>query len=454
MMRRGFFLAACAALAACAGPRQEAPATAHVVAPPAWRVAASSGPLPAAWWRAFDDAALTALIDEALENNDDLALAAVRVRAARADLGYAQAQRRPDIQAALEGGRNRSVNPGFGVIEEQTAGQALVQASYDVDLFGRLKAASAAAQSALLATEDAQETVRLGVAATVAGSYYALLALDARLAIARDTLAVRRQELQLEQERRAAGYSTSLDLVRAQAELEGTSQLIPTLLLAIANTENGLSILLGRAPGPVARAAGFDRPAPDVPVALPAALLRRRPDIAAAEARMAATDHALDAARAAFLPDIRLAATGGFVGSTLVDASPARVWSAGASILAPLFDAGRLRAQQDGATARRDEAAYAYRKTALQAFREVEDGLAATTAHRERFDSLARQQLILARSLALATRRYREGHAGYLDQLEAQRGLLSTQLALVQARQDRYDAAISLVQALGGGWAP
>jgi multidrug efflux system outer membrane protein len=231
--------------------------------------------------------------------------------------------------------------------------------------------------------------------------------------------------------------------------------LIPSLELGAAKTENGLSIVLGRMPGPIARGGAIDQHLlPDVPVSLPSALLRSRPDIASAEARLAATDHALDAARAAFLPDIRLAATGGFVGSTLVDASPIKVWSIGSSILAPLYSGGRLASQQDSATAQRDEAAFAYRKTALQAFREVEDNLAATAKYRQQYEALARERDILERAFKLATRRYREGYANYLDQLDAQRNLLSSELSLVQARLDRFNAAISLIQALGGGWTP
>jgi NodT family efflux transporter outer membrane factor (OMF) lipoprotein len=456
MERRNFLVLLTASLAACAGVRRAAPPEAAVQAPPAWRAAPSGGgALQPRWWEAFGDPTLNALVAEALSGSDDIALAAVRVREARAQLGYAQAQRLPNVQAALEGGRDRHVNPGFGIAEQQNAGEGLVQASFDVDLFGRLRAASEAARSSLLATQDAQDTVRLGVAATVVSAYFALLAFDARLAIVRQTLKVRADELHVEQRRYGAGYSTALDLARAQAEVEATGQLVAPLELGIAKAENGLSVVLGRLPGPIARGAALDlHRLPEIPVTLPSALVRGRPDIAAAEARLAATDHALDAARAAFLPDIRLAASGGFVGSTLVDTSPVRIWSIGSSILAPLYDAGRLKSQQDAATAQRDEAAFAYRSTALQAFREVEDNLTATTRYRQQYEALSRERDALARAFSLATRRYREGYANYLDQLDAQRNLLSSELSLVQVRLDRFNAAVSLIQALGGGWTP
>ena len=457
MKRRRFILAIAASLASCAGERKAAPPDAAVQAPAAWRAPISSTavPLQADWWRSFDDTALNSLVEEALSHSDDIALAAVRVQEARAQFRYAQAQRMPDVRLAAEGGRDRDVNPGFGIAEEQSAGEVLLEASFDVDLFGRLKAGSQAARSALLATLDAQYTVRLGVAASVANGYFTLLALDNRLTIVRETVKVRRDELRVEQRRYDTGYSNALDLTRAQAELAATEQLVPTLELGIAKTENGLSILLGRSPGPITRGSAFDKlPLPDAPVGLPSTLLRSRPDIAAAEARLAATDHALDASRAAFLPDIQLGISAGYVGSTLVDTSPVKIWSLGTSILAPLFDAGRLQSQQDSANAQRDEAAFAYRKTVLQAFREVEDDMTAVARSREQYEALARQRDILARSLTLATRRYREGYANYLDQLDAQRNLLTSELSLVQSRLDRFNAAVSLIQALGGGWLP
>ncbi|MEX3956361.1 efflux transporter outer membrane subunit [Trinickia sp. EG282A] len=457
MIRRRFIVLIGAALAGCAGPRKPAPVESAVRAPQDWRVPtnASANRLRLDWWKAFGDAALDALVAQAMLHSDDIALAAVNVDEARAELAYAQAQRMPNVQLAVDGGRERGVNPGFGIPDEQAAGEALVQASYDLDLFGRLKAVSAAARASLLASEDARQTVRLGVAATVVTGYFTLLALDAQLAIVRQTLQVRRDELRIEQHRFDAGYSTALDLTRAQAELESTAQRVPSLELGIARAENGLSILLGRVPGTIARPRRFDQlTLPEIPVALPSVVLRSRPDIAAAEARLAATDHALDAARAAFLPDIRLSAMGGFVGSTLVNASPVSVWSIGSSILAPLFDAGRLRSQQDLATARRDEAAFAYRKTVMQAFREVEDSLAAIAKYREQYESLSRTRNFLQRTFTLASSRYREGYATYLDQLDAQRNLLSAELSLVLSRLDRFDAAVSLIQALGGGWAP
>ena len=457
MNTRALVLALSVALASCAGVRRDAPVDSAVRAPDAWHAPTSNAQMspPHDWWKSFDDATLDDLVGEALLHSDDIALASTRVEEARAQFHLAHAQRLPNIGFSAVGARARDLNPGFGVAEEQSAGEAELQASFDTDLFGRLKASSQAARAALLSTEDARDTVRLAVASSVASAYLTLTALDARLKIVRQTLEARRNELHVEQRRFDAGYSSALDLTQAQAELAATEQLIPATQLAIAKTENGLSVLLGRTPGAIARGTAFDQlTVPTVPVAIPSVVVRSRPDVAAAENRLAATDHALDAARAAFLPDIQLAVSGGIVGSTLIDPSHIGIWSLGGSILAPLFDSGRLQAQQDAATAQRDEAAFAYRKTVLGAFHEVEDDLAAVALDEEQDEALVRQRDVLTRTLQLATRRYREGYSSYLDQLDAQRSLLSAELALVQSHLDRFNAAVSLFQATGGGWAP
>ncbi|HEY0265786.1 MAG TPA: efflux transporter outer membrane subunit [Rhizomicrobium sp.] len=454
-MKHGIALGCLLLLGACAGPKADAPSDAVVAAPAAWRGgAAAADAVTADWWRGFGDPALSRIVETALAHNDDIAIAAARVAEARAQFRFARAQSYPNVGAGVEFERSQSVNPGFGVQETQTDGGGEVQISYDVDLFGRLADTREAAHAALLASEAARDNVRLAVAAAAAGGAITLRGLDARLLVLRDTLAARGEELRVAKRRADAGYGTQLDLAQAEAAYHATEQLIPATELAITRQEDGLSLLLGSNPRDIERGTPLDGlAAPRVPVSLPAALLRRRPDIAAAEQQLAAADHALDAARDAFMPDVQLAADGGLVGSTLVAGSPLGVWALGGSILAPLFSAGRLEAQQDAATARRDQAAFAYRKAALTAFKEVEDSLQAVGRDVEQEQALAAQRDSLARALALASNRYREGYSPYLDQLDAQRGLLSARLALVQARTDRFNALVTLYQSLGGGWA-
>jgi len=453
-MKRSVLPFAILLLAGCAGPKAQLPTDALVTPPAGWRGgAADSGEVTADWWRSFNDPALSTIVETALAHNTDIAIAATRVAAARAEYRLAGAEAMPSVAATLGGGRDEDVNPGFGVQETQTTGEGEVAISYDVDLFGRLAATTASAKAILLATEAARDNVRLTIMAAAANGYITLRGLDAQLLILRDTLQARGDELKVAKRRLEAGYGAQLDLAQAEAAYHATEQQIPATELAIVRQEDGLSLLLGSNPHDIERGGELDKlVAPAVPLSLPSSLLRQRPDITEAEQQLAATDHALDAARAAFMPDIQLSATGGFVGSTLAEGSPLGVWSLGGSILAPIFSAGRLEAGQDAAVARRDQEAFIYRKVVLTAFSEVEDALQAVSRDEEQEQALAAQRDSLARALKLASNRYREGYSPYLDQLDAQRGLLTAQLALVRARVDRLNALVTLYQSLGGGW--
>lgn len=437
-----------------AGPRLGPPAAASIAPPPQWRggAAADAAGMASDWWTAFGDPVLDGLVTAALANNDDIAIAAARVEEARARFADARGQQLPAVNLVGGGARSQSVN-AFGQQVEQWAAQGEVRASYDLDLFGRLKSSSEAARAQLLASEYSRDTVRLAIASAVAGGYVQLRLLDARLEVLRKTLGARAASLSLIRRRTEAGYGTQLELAQAEAEYEAAAQQIPAVELAIARQENGLSILLGQPPATIARGRDLSNlAAPKVPVALPAALLRRRPDLAAAEQQIVAADRSLDAARAAFMPDISLTASGGFVASSLLSGDPLSVFSLGGSLLAPIFNGGRLRAQADGAAARRDQAAFVYRRAALTAFREVEDGMAAERYLGEQERAVIAQRDALARALRNATNRYREGYPPYLEQLDAERGLLASELALLQVRGDRLLAGIALHQALGGGW--
>ena len=239
---------------------------------------------------------------------------------------------------------------------------------------------------------------------------------------------------------------------QAEAEYRATTQILPQVQLAIARQENALSTLTGVTPRAIPRGRPLSALAPPgVPAGLPSDLLRRRPDIAQAEYSLAATDASLAAARAQFLPSLRLTGSAGLTLSTAL-ADPVSIWSIGASILAPLFQGGRLTANVEGAAARRDQAAFTYQRTALTAFREVEDNLAAVDRLAAQRRELEAQRTATAEALRHATNRYRAGYATYLEQLDAQRTLLNVDLTLVQLRADQINSVIALYQAMGGGW--
>lgn len=452
-MRRGVLLLA-AALSGCVspGPRRAVPEAARVEAPAGWRTALAPGqPVAADWWNAFADPELTALVARALANNVDVALAASRVEEARATEALARAQLSPQVGGTLPETQGQTLSP-FGTPSQALGVQPAITASYVLDLFGRLRQASRAARAQLLASEGARDTVRLATAASTATGYVTLRALDQRLAIARDTLAARAEALRIARRRFEAGYSSRLEYRQAQAEYAATAQLVPAAQLAIARQENALSLLTGDAPRAIPRGVALDRLAvPPVADGLPADLLRRRPDLFQAEQALVAADRTLDSQRAAFLPNLSLTGSAGVVLSTAL-ADPVGIFSLGASVLAPIFDAGRLRAQADAATARRDQAAFAYRRAALTAFREVDDALAGVRRTGEQAVDLAAQADAARGALANATSRYRAGYSSYLEQLDAQRSLLTAELSLVQARADRLTSYVAVYQALGGGW--
>lgn len=441
-----------ALLSACAGPHVETARVTPVSPPETWRTPlAPAGTLEDGWWRSFGDPALTALVERSLANNPDIGIAVARIRDARAQERGARAALLPTLGAGAGAERSRTVSP-FGTPEVQSAAEPEVEAAWELDLFGRLADQKAAAHSAWLASQAARDALRLSVSSTAASGYVALLALDARLTVAHQTVEARMQALQSIRRRAEAGYSPNLELAQAQADYESTRQIIAPLEQARSRQENALRVLAGDVPGPVERGASLAALAePAVPEGLPSELLRRRPDVAQAEDQLAAADHSLAAARKRFLPQVRLSGSAGAAFSTLLD-KPITLWAAGGSVLAPLFEGGRLRAGAESAAAQRDLAAFAYRKTALNAFREVDDALSGVVHADEQARIATAQRDALAESFRLASNRYHAGYSPYLEQLDAQRGLLAAELTLVQARADAFLARIMLYQAMGGGW--
>lgn len=441
------------ALAACAGPRPPQPPAASIEPPQAWagQLDGAEGRLASRWWEGFADPVLTRLIDTALARNTDIAIAAARIEELRAQAKAAAALQIPHIDLAAGAGPQRVVN-AFGQGVSQLAGQAQVAVAYDLDLFQRLSSSTAAARATLLASEAAQDAVRLAVVASTANGYFALRTLDERLRVLEAAAQARAAAARLATRRAAAGYASRLDQRQAEAEVEAAAALIPATRLAIRRQEHALGLLLGEAPGSVERGRSLMELdiAPADP-SVPSMLLRTRPDIFQSEQALVAADHRLDAARAAFLPSIRLTAQGGVMDSSTL-ANPVRVFALGGSILAPIFNRDRLTADAAAATARRDAAAFAYKKTVLTAFREVEDALAGIALSNQQADRLARQTSLLGSALTLAAERYREGYAPFLEQLDAQRACLAAELSLVQARGDVLAAHVHLFQALGGGW--
>lgn len=453
-MRRALIgLAGLSALAACAtpGPRTTPPPAAAVTPPAGWRAATPSSEdvAVADWWKAFGDPRLSDLVVAALAYNADLGAAEARVREAEAQSLAASAALLPSVSASAGVQKERKLN-AFGKPTTTLAEQPQLQVAYEVDLWGRVRAANAAARATLQASRDARDAARLSVSAAVARSYVALLSLDAQLATARATLASRQESAARARRRAQQGVTSDLELRQAEAELEAAAQRVPALELAIRRQESALALLVGQTSQAIPRGTLAALVIPRAGAPLPSTLLNRRPDIAQAEATLVAADASLTSARAAFLPQVRLSAAGGELFVEHLD--PVTVWSLGASVLAPIFDGGRLRAQSDAAAARRDQAAFAYRRTVLTAFSEVESALEGTGRLAEQESAAVRQRAAAASALDHARKRYQAGYVAYLEELDAQRGLLATELALTQVREARLQNAVALYQALGGGW--
>ncbi|MBU2031253.1 MAG: TolC family protein [Alphaproteobacteria bacterium] len=440
-------------LAACATAPVPSLPGAAVEAPATWRagIPESGATVEAGWWSAFGDPRLTALVEQALATNADLAIAEARVREAGASAAGARAALTPsvDIGAGVQDQRRLT---DLGIVTETLAAQPEVRIGYEVDLWGRLRNGDAAARAGLQASRHGRDAAALSVAAATARAYMTLLSLDAQLESVRDILENRSDALALMQRRVDAGYASQLDLARARAEHSNVAQRIPALELAVSRQENALRLLTGGLPGPVERSRLQDLRLPVIAPGLPSSLLARRPDIAQAESQLVAADAAFASARAALLPQVRLTAAAGGLFVERLD--PISLWTLGSSVLAPLFDGGRREAQADAADARREQAAWAYRRAVLGAFSEAESALDALVRLGAQRARLSDQRDAAAEAAVRAGRLYDAGYVSHLDQFDAQRHSLEADLALIQVKEARLNAAIAVYQALGGGWTP
>jgi NodT family efflux transporter outer membrane factor (OMF) lipoprotein len=442
-----------ALLAGCMPAERERPQLSTVVAPADWLDGGSgTAAVDARWWQAFGDPTLTSLVETALARNTDVLAAAARVQEAEANVRLARSTLLPAVDVALPVQRSRSVVEGASPTAA-TVLQPQVQVNWQVDVFGRLSKLTDAARLQYRASRADREAIALAVTSQVAQTYVGLLALDAQLFVSRETVESRREALRLAQDQAQVGYISQFELTQAQSEFEAVEQVVPQILLAIRAQENAIRVLTGDMPASVLRGNSLDKLAlPTVPATLPSDLLRRRPDLASAELAVAAADANLAADRRAFLPQVNLTASAGALMVNLLDYDPQAIWSIGGSVLAPIFQGGRLRAQVDASTALRDQAAFAYRGTALAAFQEVETSLTGIRRFEEQFARVINRRNILLRSVAMSSDRYQSGFAAYIEQLDAQRNLYSVELEAITLRRDQINNVIQLYRALGGGW--
>ncbi len=450
-------------LAGCTlGPDYRRP---DVPVPQTWRSQAEGADSLAefAGWDLFQDDTLRTLIREALEANKDLQLAAARVMEARAQLGVTRAGQFPQVDGSASYARERMSERGTiplppGAKVEVDDFRITLDASFELDLWGRLRRATEAAQAQLLATEEARRTVVVTLISDVAQAYFDFLELDREREIATRTLKSRRESLRIVTRRQQEGLTPDLDVRRAEGEVAAAAATIPDLERRIAQTENRLSTLLGRNPGSIARGVALtDLPLPPaVPAGLPSALLEHRPDVRQAEQQLVVANAGIGEAKAAFFPQIALTGAFGFGSVALSDlfTGPARIWQVGPQVTLPIFNAGRNQGRLAVAEARRDEALIQYQQSVQRAFQDVEDAL---VAHRKAREVRAEQEALVTasqRALSLAELRYRNGLASYLDVLDAERQLFSAEISLTQTQRTQLATVVQVYKALGGGWTP
>lgn len=413
-----------------------------------------TGPAPE-WWAAFGSQELSSFVATAFAANPDLAIYAERVHQAEAQVHVAGASLFPELNLNA-GSSQRTTRRDDGNWHSGASSRAALNTSYEIDLWGKNTSAVRAAEASLLASRFDREAIRLSLIAGVANAYFQVLSLRSRLMIARKNLKVALRVLAIVDSRVRNGVASRLDHARQQAAVLTQKAAIPPLELQERQNLFALAILLGRAPEDFeATATTVDSLAvPRVAPGLPSQLLSRRPDLASAEAQLAAVNAAVTGARVAMLPGIALTGSAGVASNMLVNLlnSPATTLTLGVSVMQPVFDGGRLDALLDAASARERELVENYRKAIFTALADVENALIAgeRTAEQEQLQQEVVEQMRLA--LRLAEIRYREGADDLMTTLDVQRTLFQAEDQLAQIRLSRLQASVSLFKALGGAW--
>lgn len=411
------------------------------------------------WWEIFNDAQLNSLEEQLNQSNQNIALADANFRAARALVREARADyfptvtTSPSIILSRQSGAatHSNVSPG-----RQSVNYTLpFDATWEPDFWGRIRNSVVASASEAQATAADLQNVRLSVEAELAFDYYQLRSLDAERRLLDTTILAFQEQLTLTRVRFETGIASDEDVAQAETQLATTQAQATDLGIQRAQLEHAIAILTGQAPAAFSiPVAPLDAVPPAVPVGLPSQLLERRPDIAAAERRVAEANADIGVTRAAFYPSLTLGTTGGFESTAIASwfTWPARFFSLGPTLTQTLFDKGRRRAATDVAFAQYDATVASYRQTVLTAFQEVEDNLAALRILSQELDQQNAAVASAQRALTLATERYKSGIDSYLNVITAQATLLNNQRTAVNLQMQQMTATVQLIKALGGGW--
>jgi multidrug efflux system outer membrane protein len=409
------------------------------------------------WWTLFDDPELIDLIEIALVNNRQLAIAMARIEEARATLGFARAEQLPNLDGQAGATRGNTILGTNlpGSISEQFVLAANL--SYEVDLWGKLRRSTEAARAELLATVEARNVVTITLISDVASIYLLLLDLDARMEISRRTEKTREDSLGIIQARFDKGVVPLIDVNQAQIELADAQAESAALRRQRGLAENSLSVLLGRNPGPIVRTnQGVESTLdlPDIPAGLPSELLERRPDVRQASQQLAAQTARIGVAEAMRFPSLSLTGSLGLASDDLSGflSSENKVWGISANLFGPILDAGRNKARVEAERARTEQLLYSYQLTVLTSFQEVEDALIEIQTFRSEAEARETQVIAALSAATLSRARYDGGVTSYLEVLESERSLFRAELLASSTRREQVVSIVSLYKALGGGW--
>ena len=412
-----------------------------------------------AWWKIYGDAVLDDLETRALSANQDIRIAVARLDQARAAAGLARSAYYPSVALNSSANRERTSTTTDNVQPqaESTTYRGGLNASWEIDLFGRIRRQSESALAEAEATAATLESVRLALTADVASTYFALRSLGTESDILANGIELRRQALALITSRHGLGAATDFDVARAETELASTEAEAAALANRRSTVQNALAVLVGE---PAARfqlavpVSSLAAQPPTVPAGLPSMLLERRPDIAAAERALVAANARIGVAKGAFFPAISLTGGAGFASGDIdrLVKADSRIWSIGPSIYLPIFQGGRNQANLVRSHAAYEESVAVFRQRVLVAFEEVQDALTATRLLSEQWTAQERALASARRAGGLAQKRYDSGYVGLLEVIDAQRTVLATERASVQLTAQRLNTSVALVKSIGGDW--
>jgi NodT family efflux transporter outer membrane factor (OMF) lipoprotein len=407
------------------------------------------------WWERFGDPVLNELEERVLAANQTLRAAEANYAQARAAVGAARAGLFPSVSAGASAARTRSRGGSGSGSGSAASYSTSVDAQWELDLWGRVRRLVEAAQDSAQGSAADLESTRLSLQVELAVDYLQLRVADAARKVLEDTLAAYERSLVLTQNRYSAGVVARAEVVQAETQLLGARASLIDIEATRAQLEHAIAALTGRAPSEVGIAAVSTLPMlPEIPVGVPSALLERRPDVAAAERRVAAANAQVGAATAAIFPTLTLSASGGFVGSSLASwlSLPNRAWSLGAAFAGPLFDAGLRQSQREQAVAAYDAAVADYRQVVLDSFRDVEDNLVLLRVLAD--ESKVQQEALRAarESVTLTTNQYKAGLVAFIDVVTVQAVAFAAERTALEIEGRRLVAAANLVKALGGGF--